>query len=113
MKVEIRLIDDAGSTYEGTVQLTPVLAGNDTASIRIAPDSPSEPKGLPGQILALRDANFFREPQTAEDVHKKLSTNYHCLLNRVQMALLRLQRRRDLRKAVKRNGDQEQAAYVW
>ena len=57
--------------------------------------------------------HFFREPRTPREVHDKLLETYHCLPNRVQMALLRLHRKRELRKTVKQIGDQEHTAYAW
>lgn len=71
------------------------------------PASQSEPrgkgnagraKGLPDRILDLRDSGFFDSPKTASEVHQKLHGKYACELDRVAMALLRLQRRRQLRK---------------
>jgi hypothetical protein len=61
----------------------------------------------------LRSEGFFADPRTSTDVHEKLQQTYHCLPDRVQMALLRLQRRRELRKALKKVSDQEKVAYVW
>jgi hypothetical protein len=112
MKVQIRLLDHAGRAYEGAVQLVAVPDAKETAAPSRV-DVPNQTKGLPGQIIALRDGGFFSEPRTPADVHEKLSVDYHCILNRVQMALLRLQRRRDLRKAVENIGGESISAYVW
>jgi len=58
---------------------------------------------------------FFQIEQRddAAEVHAKLQESYYCVLNRVQMALLRLQKKRELRRAVKRIGDHDEIAYVW
>ena len=70
-------------------------------------------EGLPGFILRLRDQGFFKQPKTAGKVHEKLRSNYHCELDRVAMALLRLQRRKELRKSSELVGQKKQVAYVW
>jgi hypothetical protein len=68
---------------------------------------------LPVRILRLRDDGFFKEPRTAAEVHAKLKPTYDCELNRVMMALLRLAKRKQLRKASKKVGESKQVAYVW
>ena len=73
----------------------------------------SSRKALTEHILELRDAKFFKQPRTANDVHTKLQNSYPCALDRVAMSLLRLGRRRHLRKATKMTGKKKQVAYVW
>lgn len=68
---------------------------------------------LSAHILRLRKEAFFKQSRTGKDVHLKLQPYYSCELNRVAMALLRLQRRKLLRKAVKIVGKRKQRAYVW
>lgn len=68
---------------------------------------------LPAQLLQLRDKGFFHPPKTAVETHTKLQESYHCELNRVVTALLRLRRRKQLRKASKLVGKKRQLAYVW
>jgi len=68
---------------------------------------------LTDHILRLRDEGFFKQAKTAKDVHLKLQSQYFCELNRVMMALLRLQRRKLLRKTTKMEGKKKQTAYVW
>ena len=70
-------------------------------------------EGLPSHILGLRDDGFFRQPKTASEVHGKLQPKYHCEPDRVAMALLRLQRRQELRKTSKVVRKERQVAYVW
>jgi hypothetical protein len=70
-------------------------------------------KKLTGHILLLRDTGFFTQAKTAKDVHAKLQPTYSCDLNRVAVALLRLQRRKKLRKTSKLMGKKAQIAYVW
>ena len=56
---------------------------------------------LPSLILKLRDGGFFKQPQSANDVYKKLSPTYSCKIDRVNMALKRLKERKKLRIADK------------
>jgi len=113
MKVEFRLTDNDGKNYLGIAELRPVAAGHGADEVEVHNPAGPDVKGLPGHILNLREAGFFREPRTPTEVHAKLIETYNCLVNRVQMALLRLHRRRELRKATKKIGDQGQVAYVW
>lgn len=71
------------------------------------------PTNLPGHVLKLRDGGFFKQSKTIKEVHMKLQPTYECQFDRVAMALLRLQRRKQLRKASKKIGDKDQLAYVW
>jgi hypothetical protein len=64
-------------------------------------------------VLGLREEGFFKQARTAMDVHAKLQSRYACALNRVAVALLRLQRRKLLRKTAKVIGKRKQTAYVW
>jgi len=73
----------------------------------------SERISLPDRIIDLRDKSFFSQPKTAEDVHKKLQDTYHCELNRVSMALLRLAKRKQLRRATKKVQGRLHQAYAW
>jgi hypothetical protein len=68
---------------------------------------------LPQHIIKLRDAGFFTQPRTADDVHKKLLPIYHSEVDRVAMALLRLATKRKLRKATKKSDRRQYQAYVW
>jgi len=113
MKIEFTLTDDNGKNYRGMAELGAVAPRRGTHEGRGYPTAPLEAKRLPEHILALRETNFFREPRTPSEVHAKLLETYNCLLNRVQMALLRLQRRKELRKTVKKIGDEEHGAFVW
>jgi hypothetical protein len=70
-------------------------------------------KTLPDLIIELRDSGFFSQPRTPVEAHEKLNPKYSCELNRVTMALLRLQRGNQLRKASKRDGEKRVTAYVW
>jgi hypothetical protein len=119
MRIEFTIIDDHGRRYSGAANLGDALVDpthDVRATIRQEERSNSQESGakaLPDHILHLREAGFFREPRTSSEVHEKLRETYSCLHDRVQMALLRLQRRRELRKAIKKLGDQEKTAYVW
>lgn len=113
MEIEFILTDDKGHRYQGTAKLAPAEASaKQSQNVIVAPAKRSA-KTLPEQILSLRDEGYFCEPRTPADVHAKLKETYHCLLDRVQMALLRLQRKKELRKAVKTVGSETQSAYVW
>jgi hypothetical protein len=68
----------------------------------------------PDHIVSLREAGFFKEPKTAVEVHAKLQSSYHCDVNRVAVALLRVHKnKRALRKTSKIVGKRKQVAYVW
>jgi hypothetical protein len=67
---------------------------------------------LPDHIIGLRDSGFLKQPKTADEIHAKLQPTYHCKLNRVAMALLRLHKKRALRKASKIVGKRKLLAYV-
>lgn len=68
---------------------------------------------LPNLILKLRDGGFFKQPQSANDVYKKLSSTYSCKIDRVNMALKRLKERKKLRIADKIIKGKTVLAYVW
>lgn len=74
---------------------------------------PARTQKLPDHILNLRKNGFFSQPRTAIDTHKKLKGTYHCEVDRVAMALLRLASRKQLRKASKVEGKKRYQAYVW
>lgn len=68
---------------------------------------------LPDLILRLRDQGFFKQPKIALEVHKKIQPIYPCDFNRVEVALLRLYKKRQLRKTSKIVKDKKNIAYVW
>lgn len=80
---------------------------------RDKPRKRSSSTKLPDHIVLLRDDGFFKQPRTAKEVHAKLQSQYHCDLNRVEVALLRLQKRGKLRKTSKVAEGKRQVAYVW
>lgn len=69
--------------------------------------------GLPGRILALREGGFFSQPRTADHVHGKLLPTYHCELNRVAVALIRLAGKHQRRKVRIQDKGRTYQAYVW
>jgi hypothetical protein len=117
MRIEFTVIDDDGNRYRGGAELTTpctdVVACIPAEALEQSDRKDSKGNGLPTHILRLRGEGFFADPRTSSEVHEKLQETYHCLPDRVQMALLRLQRRRELRKALKKIGDEEKVAYVW
>lgn len=72
-----------------------------------------QPSKLPDHILSLRDAGFMKQPKTGDEVHAKLQPTYHCEENRVEVAMLRLHKKRLLRKTSKTVGKRKKVAYVW
>lgn len=56
--------------------------------------APKRKSSLPHSILQLREQKFFKQPKTPLEVHKKLRPTYHCDLNRVEVALLRLNKKK-------------------
>lgn len=118
MRIDFTLIDDEGLAYEGSAELKRLVRtvpeGGAGPRARMDRSLPSHiAKSLPDRIAELRDGGFFREPRTATEVHEELRKTYHCQLDRVQMALLRLQRKKDLRKTLKIVAGRSQVAYVW
>jgi hypothetical protein len=74
---------------------------------RISPDS------LPTWILKLRSDGYFGQPRIPREVHEKLQSHYRCDVKRVGVALLRLQKGKELRKTSKLANGKKQVAYVW
>ena len=72
-----------------------------------------EKRKLSDHILDLRNSGFFSQPRTAAESHKKLQETYHCEQNRVDVALLRLSKRKMMRRATKVVGKKRYQAYVW
>lgn len=68
---------------------------------------------LPNRILELRKADFFKQPETSQEVHAKLQPTYPCDLDRVNMALLRLFKKKLLRITSKTIKGKKLKAYVW
>ena len=68
---------------------------------------------LTGHIIELRTKGFFAQPRTAAETHNKLKGTYHCEPDRVAMALLRLAKRKQLRRASKTIEKKKYQAYVW
>lgn len=109
MRIEFTLTDENGISHRGSAELS---SGRTVRRRHVGAQAPSASKSLPDHILRLRDEGFFHGPQTANETHEELLKTYHCEIDRVQMALLRLVRRRELRKAAKRIVGRNQAAYV-
>jgi hypothetical protein len=68
---------------------------------------------LPKRILELRTKEFFKVPRTAREAQEKLQSSYPCEVDRIAMALLRLNERKELRKASKVVDGKKQVAYAW
>lgn len=86
-----------------------------TASVELIKKTPKifKKNTLPKLILQSREQGSFKQPKTPQEVHKKLQSIYPCDLNRVEVALLRLYKKRQLRKTSKIVGHKKVLAYVW
>lgn len=73
----------------------------------------SAKKTLVDHLIEIRDAGFFKQAKTVGEVHSKIETIYQCERNRVAVALLRLLKRKELRKASKIVDGEKEIAYVW
>lgn len=71
------------------------------------------PKTLPDHIAMLREKKFFSKPQTSKETYKKLLESYQCELNRVEVSLLKMADKRQLRKTSKVIDGKKYKAYVW
>ncbi len=94
-----------------------VLTKNPSRTRKSKPSAKSSrstaPSKLPDHILVLRDSGFMKQPKTGDEVHAKLQSSYHCDVNRVEVAMLRLHKKRLLRKTSKSVGQRKKVAYVW
>lgn len=68
---------------------------------------------LRGKVLNLRGANFFKQPKVASEVHAKLQSTYPCDLNRVEVVLLRISKKKLLRVTSKNIDGKKKKAYAW
>jgi hypothetical protein len=111
MKVKIELIDDSGRIYQGEID----LQGSKVPRTRASTKSPREKRvlTLPLRVLGLRDKGFFSKPKVSPEVYDEIKKTYYCQRDRVTMALIRLQKNKELRKATKVYGGKKMNAYVW
>lgn len=73
----------------------------------------SDSQSLGDHIVNLRGKKYFSQPKTAREVHTKLQSIYPCDLNRVEVALVRLSQKKQLRKTSKILNGKKILAYVW
>jgi hypothetical protein len=113
-------MSDDGHLVEALRQIKAIvdgaLAGKiPTPSVKLSKPlrDPVRRESLPDHILGLRESNFFAQPKTFNEVHAKLEATYPCDTDRVKVACIRLQRRKELRKTTKLVGSKSQVAYVW
>lgn len=66
---------------------------------------------LPALILQLRDQGFFKQPRTSREVQARLEPIYR--FDSIDIALVTLQKRKQLRRTSKKVGDRKQVAYIW
>lgn len=70
--------------------------------------------GLPGEIIELRDEDFFKNPRTAEEVQQAVKDKgFHHVIDPVKMALLRLVRRKELRRFKEERDKEKTFVYVY
>jgi len=69
-------------------------------------------QSLSDHLIELLGKGFFTQPKTVDETHAKLTRTYPCELNRVAVALVRLSKRKQLRKASKIINDKKYKAYV-
>ena len=94
-------------------RLEQAVFGDRSAKKPIKQPGRSRDAALPAHVGKLRSQGFFTTPRTAVEVREKLQPTYHCDLDRVAMALLRLHKRKQLRKTKKLVGKKKLIAYVW
>ncbi len=88
-----------------------VLEGFSSASSK--KERASNSQSLNDHIVNLRDKKYFSQPKTAREVHTRLQSIYLCDLNRVEVALVRLSQKKQLRKTSKILNGKKVLAYVW
>jgi hypothetical protein len=103
---------EADDILERVARLEQAVFGSGSRPVPASKVKAGQAKALPDHILDLRDSVFFDSPKTASEVHQKLQAKYACELDRVSMALLRLQRRRQLRKVSKEVDGRTVIAYA-
>lgn len=79
----------------------------------VSPALAQEKRALNDHIIDLRNKGFFSQPKTAGETHSKLQDTYSCERNRVEVALLRLSKRHQLRLTSKVVDNKRYQAYVW
>ncbi|TET84175.1 MAG: hypothetical protein E3J36_02100 [Candidatus Nealsonbacteria bacterium] len=94
-------------------RLEKAVFGKDTIIHAKKVSTTSKRASLPGLILKLRDQGFFKQPKTVKEVHKKILPMYHCNHDRVDTALRRLKKRKQLRISSKIIGEKKVLTYVW
>ncbi len=113
MKAEISVIDNNGNKFVGTVELLSVKGEKRQPKSSMAEKVSGKVTTLSEHIIKLRNSGFFSRPRTAREVHGKLQGSYHCEIKRVGVALIRLQKARELRKTNKTENNKTNVAYVW
>jgi len=79
----------------------------------VAQEAPELRGELPKRIFELRNDEFFREPRTGREVQRELKTRgFHYAQAVVQMALLRMTRRRLVRRVQLREEGKRGFGYV-
>jgi len=111
VKLEFVLTTDGDEKYAGTADLSPARGIVDLDDGFESKNR--ETRALPEHILELRSRGLFAEPRTPAEVHSLLQKTYRCERERVKVALLRRQRRRELRKTSKLLDGRGRVAYVW
>jgi hypothetical protein len=113
MKLKVEITDDRGRTYVGVVNLA--LSNPPSPSQKKKPLKDSATKdeaSLTDRIISLRDNGFFSSPKTSPEVHQEVQKKYYCEPARATTALIRLQKRKELRKATRVVNGKTVVAYV-
>jgi len=111
MKVKIEVTDENGRTYAGELELEQILQGRRREHAKETNTKNSS--SLPQRIIRLREKGYFASPRVYNEVHAEIQKEYPCDPARVRVALIRLQRNKQLRKTSKNYGGKDLTAYAW
>jgi hypothetical protein len=111
MKVKIEVKDDNGRTYSGELELEQI--GQRERRKHVEKTNTKNSSSLPQRIIRLREKGYFASPRVFTEVHTEIQKEYPCDPDRVRVALIRLQRNKQLRKTSKNYGGKDLTAYAW
>jgi len=111
MKVKIEVTDENGRTYAGELELEQI--GQRGRRKHVEETNTKNSSSLPQRIIRLREKGYFASPRVYNEVHTEIQKEYPCDPDRVRVALIRLQRNKQLRKTSKNYGGKDLTAYAW
>lgn len=79
----------------------------------VKPMKSNRPSSLTDRILILKKEGFFKQSKSSLEVYSAISKTYPCAKNRVEVALTRLGKRRELRRTDKTEDGKQIVAYAW